>query len=127
MVAGSAFGQSYTTFNFTTTQRHTNTMVWNQYSSQYDFVDNNDKGYVFVEWRFTLNDITGVGTLRAGNISYDVLSTERQIADNGTPVTSMVIESVVNNNKMNLLVTGSQGDLFVGIYDYLNRTSYYYY
>ena len=127
LVASSAFGQSYSTFNFTTTQRNTNTMIWNKYSDEWDFSDNNDRGYVFVEWRFTLNNVTGEGTLRAGNMSYDVLSTERKTGNDGSPVTSMVIQSVADGRKMNLLITGNPSDVFIGIYDNLNRTSYYYY
>jgi hypothetical protein len=121
------YGQDYRTFNVSTTVRSTNTMIWNTGKEGWDFIDNNDLESFNVEWRFVLNSQLNSGTITGNNISYDVTSIDRKVTDdNQAMIVIKAISTRAYNEVTFILTTTSNNDIFIGIYDYKARKSYYY-
>ena len=121
------YGQDYRTFNVSTTVRSTNTMIWNTGKEGWDFIDNNDLESFTVEWRFVLNSQLNSGTITGNNISYDVTSIDRKVTDdNQAMIVIKAISTRAYNEVTFILTTTSNNDIFIGIYDYKARKSYYY-
>ena len=72
------YGQTYKSFDVSTTVRSTNTMVWNDQAKNWDFFDNEDLEAFEVEWNFVLNLKQNSGTITGNNVTYDVTSIKKQ-------------------------------------------------
>lgn len=121
------YGQDYKTFNVNTTVRSTNIMIWNTGKEAWDFIDNNDLESFNVEWRFVLNSQLNSGTITGNNVSYDVTSINRKVtSDNQAMIIIKATSTRAYNEVTFILTTTANNDIFIGVYDYKARKSYYY-
>lgn len=121
------YGQDYKTFNVNTTVRSTNIMIWNTGKEAWDFIDNNDLESFNVEWRFVLNAQQNSGTITGNNVSYDVTSINRKVtSDNQAMIIIKATSTRAYNEVTFILTTTANNDIFIGVYDYKARKSYYY-
>jgi hypothetical protein len=116
------FSQSeYNTYNIQTEVISTSKMVRNYTTNRWDFVSNNDIEKFKTLWTFYVNEY-GQGTITNGNINYDILNYER--------VDDISIKFEIYNlkveRKMDLLVVNKDGRTSIAIFDYTQRTSYYF-
>ena len=121
------YGQDYKTFNVNTTVRSTNTMIWNTGKEGWDFIDNNDLESFNVEWRFVLNSQLNSGTINGNNVSYDVTSISKKVTDDNQAMIIIKATSTRAYNEVTFILTTTvNNDIFIGVYDYKARKSYYY-
>ena len=121
------YGQDYKTFNVNTTVRSTNIMIWNTGEEAWDFIDNNDLESFNVEWRFVLNSQLNSGTITGNNVSYDVTSISKKVTDDNQAMIIIKATSTRAYNEVTFILTTTvNNDIFIGVYDYKARKSYYY-
>ena len=121
------YGQDYKTFNVNTTVRSTNTMIWNAGKEGWDFIDNNDMESFNVGWHFVLNSQLNSGTITGNNVSYDVTSISKKVTDDNQAMIVIKATSTRAYNEVTfILTTTANNDIFIGVYDYKARKSYYY-
>ena len=116
------FSQSeYKTYNIQTQFLSTSKMIMNHTTNKWDFVLNDDFKQFETIWTFYVNNSNN-GTITNGSVNYDILDYS-QI--NETTVKFEVYNLKVER-KMDLLVIKSDGKLSLAIFDYVQRTSYYF-
>jgi len=121
------YGQDYKTFNVNTTVRSTNIMIWNTGEEAWDFIDNNDLESFNVEWRFVLNSQLNSGTITGNNVSYDVTAISKKVTDDNQAMIIIKATSTRAYNEVTFILTTTvNNDIFIGVYDYKARKSYYY-
>jgi len=128
LLTGFVYGQNYKSITATTQTRTTSTLIWNYDKKEFDFHSNEDLQSFQVDWNFVLNGTKGVGTITSNNVTYDVTSIKSTTREDGTPM--LVMDAIVLNlNKpvvIALTIAGDGESMFVAVYDYKARKSYYF-
>ena len=121
------YGQTYKSFDVSTTVRSTNTMVWNDQAKNWDFFDNEDLEAFEVEWNFVLNLKQNSGTITGNNVTYDVTSIKKQETIDGKFMIVIKATTTRSLTDVTFIITPNErGSIFIGVYDYKARKSYYY-
>jgi len=93
----------------------------NHTTNKWDFVINDDLKSFESMWIFYVNSLNH-GTITNGNINYDILD-YKQIDEKTIKIS--VYNLKVNRN-MDILLIKSEDDISIGVFDYTQRTAYYF-
>jgi hypothetical protein len=116
------FSQSeYRTYNIQTQFLSTSKMIMNHTTNKWDFVINDDLKSFESMWTFYVNSLNH-GTITNGNINYDILD-YKQIDEKTIKIS--VYNLKVGRN-MDLLIIKGEDSISIGVFDYTQRTAYYF-
>jgi hypothetical protein len=102
-------------------------MVWNDQAKNWDFFDNEDLEAFEVEWNFVLNLNQNSGTITGNNVTYDVTSVKKQETIDGKFMIVIKATTTRSLTDVTFIITPNErGSIFIGVYDYKARKSYYY-
>lgn len=100
-------------------------MVWNNRTNEFDFVDRTQPDNSTIAWYMIIDKESKTGTIKAGEVAYDIITYELKNQD-GLDIVSFEVTNIKLKKTMKLLLTQKDGDMFVGIYDLVSRTVYYF-
>lgn len=100
-------------------------MIWNSSTSEFDFVDRTEPDVKFIEWYMLIDKEQKTGTIKAGDVAYDIIIYSFKNQD-GLDIVSFDVTNIKLKKTMKLLLTQKDGDMIVGIYDLVGRTAYYF-
>ena len=121
------YGQNYKSYNVTTKNRSTSTMIWNSNNENWDFFDNGDLESYDVEWKLVL-DLTGDnGTIVGNNVTFDVKGIETKKTEDGDDMVVIRATTTRSQNDVIIILTRLSGDsLILALYDHKARKVFYY-
>jgi hypothetical protein len=99
-------------------------MIWNPSLEKWDFSANDDLIEYKTEWIFNLRE-DGTGLLTNGGINYDVNKMERISSMEDSYIFRTY--NVKLRRNMNVIVSKSDDNLVVSVFDMEARTSYYFF
>jgi hypothetical protein len=120
-----AQSEKYHKINFITEKYWVSDMVWNNTTNEFDFIDRAEPDVSFIEWHMLIDKEQKTGTIKAGNVAYDIITYSLKNQD-GLDIVSFEVTNIKLKKTMKLLLTQKDGDMLVGLYDLVGRTAYYF-
>jgi len=124
LLCSSLFSQDFTKIPVATAWLSTSKMIWNPSLEKWDFSANDDLIEYKTEWIFNLRE-DGTGLLTNGGINYDVNKMERISSMEDSYIFRTY--NVKLRRNMNVIVSKSDDNLVVSVFDMEARTSYYFF
>lgn len=116
----SLFAQ-YRTTKITTNKLTTSKMIWNYQTEKWDFTSNDDLTNFSTDWEFNVND-QNRGMVSNGSVNYDIL--EYKYIDE--TLVMLKLYNIKVSRNMDMLVSKKDGIIMISIFDYKQRTAYYF-
>jgi hypothetical protein len=111
----------YKTTNITTNVLTTSRMIWNYQTEKWDFTSNDDVKDFVTDWTFNVNS-SNQGMVSNGTVNYDIL--EYTYIDE--TMVMLKLYNVKVSRKMDMIVSKKDGKIVISIFDYDQRTAYYF-
>ena len=122
MVASQLFSQTtYRTYKVETSVVSTSKMVRNYSEYKWDFIMSDKFDKFKCLWVFYISD-ENTGTITNGDVNYDILSYS-QIDEN---MVKIKVYNLKVGREMDLVMMKKNEELTIAIYDYKERTGYYF-
>lgn len=111
----------YTNSNIRTNYVTTSKMIWNYQTEKWDFTSNNNLEDFVTDWTFNVNS-SNQGMVSNGTVNYDIL--EYNYIDE--TMVMLKLYNVKVSRKMDMIVSKKDGKFVISIFDYNQRTAYYF-
>ena len=111
----------YTNSNIRTNYVTTSKMIWNYQTEKWEFTSNNNLEDFVTDWTFNVNS-SNQGMVSNGTVNYDIL--EYNYIDE--TMVMLKLYNVKVSRKMDMIVSKKDGKFVISIFDYNQRTAYYF-
>jgi len=96
-------------------------MIWNYQTEKWEFTSNNNLEDFVTDWTFNVNS-SNQGMVSNGTVNYDIL--EYNYIDE--TMVMLKLYNVKVSRKMDMIVSKKDGKFVISIFDYNQRTAYYF-